>query len=474
MVINQLCLSSVDETSGWLVHREMTALGTDTKQVILCERGRVVDFAVLEDIPKEVTFGKVAGSLVLSVTTQSGQGLVYAISTDGKLKMLKKWTDVRLLAFGDFRKNGRHSTLVVFRNVQNDAIFLVDDQITTKKHAFSTCPEQTVSKGLRDTLDATDLLVVRQQLILEDQSKKLVTRRAQLQKALSLLQQLHSSPEAPSVNLWEEYSGAELSTTIGTSLSGEWFGKNPSLMLVPHFPAVTQGQCHIFPAQYDYATISRDSRDVINRGSHDAINRGSHDAINRGSHDAINRGSHDAISRGSHDTISRCSHDAISRGSHLDTSGGSWGTTIHEVTGCGISLSCPVKDIVKQWVHLCANTTVAIPGTAVSAVLQWVEDDGMVRSTVVGTVLLKSDVVASSDVNLDDWNGDLVSPLPADSKFLSFFSSHNIVQFKLLSCFRQQLQAIPGCHGNKSTHRLHNNCITHWNPCSNILTVLTR
>ena len=84
--------------------------------------------------------------------------------------MLKKWTDVRLLAFGDFRKNGRHSTLVVFRNVQNDAIFLVDDQITTvrrcvccrinvplmdpmlfpcvqKKHAFSTCPEQTVSKG---------------------------------------------------------------------------------------------------------------------------------------------------------------------------------------------------------------------------------------------------------------------------------------------------------------------------------------
>jgi hypothetical protein len=198
MVINQLCLSSVDETSGWLVHREMTALGTDTKQVILCERGRVVDFAVLEDIPKEVTFGKVAGSLVLSVTTQSGQGLVYAISTDGKLKMLKKWTDVRLLAFGDFRKNGRHSTLVVFRNVQNDAIFLVDDQITVKKHVFSTCPEQTVSKGLRDTLDATDLLVVRQQLILEDQSKKLVTRRAQLQKALSLLQQLHSSPEAPS------------------------------------------------------------------------------------------------------------------------------------------------------------------------------------------------------------------------------------------------------------------------------------
>ena len=60
MVINQLCLSSVDEMSGWLVHREMTALGTDTKQVILCERGRVVDFAVLEDIPKEVTFGKVS------------------------------------------------------------------------------------------------------------------------------------------------------------------------------------------------------------------------------------------------------------------------------------------------------------------------------------------------------------------------------------------------------------------------------
>ena len=85
--------------------------------------------------------------------------------------MLKKWTDVRLLAFGDFRKNGRHSTLVVFRNVQNDAIFLVDDQITVvrrcvccriymplmvamlfpcvqKKHVFSTCPEQTVSKGM--------------------------------------------------------------------------------------------------------------------------------------------------------------------------------------------------------------------------------------------------------------------------------------------------------------------------------------
>ena len=59
---------------------------------------------------------------------------------------------------------------------------------------FTSC----FGTGLRDTLDATDLLVVRQQLILEDQSKKLVTRRAQLQKALSLLQQLHSSPEAPS------------------------------------------------------------------------------------------------------------------------------------------------------------------------------------------------------------------------------------------------------------------------------------
>ena len=59
MVMRQMFVHSVDEVTGYVMHKQMVVMGTETLQLVVCCGHRVADFAILEGKPLDVILGKV-------------------------------------------------------------------------------------------------------------------------------------------------------------------------------------------------------------------------------------------------------------------------------------------------------------------------------------------------------------------------------------------------------------------------------